>query len=128
MNQRNRMFAIAASVVTLLAAAVAAPAAAEVSYSARYWELLDRYANVEITWAPIRGAYAVHPECALRQQQGQPIGCQQVMVIMTPDASFGGMWVADSSAPDGWRPLEESDCPASDDFEHPDWWLCYWYW
>ena len=120
---------IASSVATLFAVSVAsATASAQVTYSPRYWELLDRYASVEITWAPIRGAYATNPECALRQQQGEPIGCQQVMAIMTPDANFGGMWVADPAAPDGWRPLADSDCPGLDDFEHPDWWPCYWYW
>jgi hypothetical protein len=126
---RSRRLAVIASVIGLLAAGVAAPAAsAEVNYSPRYWELLDRYASVEITWAPIRGAYTTNPECALRQQQGEPIGCQQVMAIMTPDGSFGGMWIADPAAPDGWRTLTDSDCPTFDDFEHPGWWSCYWNW
>jgi hypothetical protein len=129
MSQVQRKFAIVACVAALAGAGVAAPAAsAEVTYNPRYWELLEKYASVELTWAPIRGSYAVHPECALRQQHGEAIGCQQVMVIMTPDGSFGGMWLADPAAPDGWRTLTDSDCPALDDFEHPNWWPCYWYW
>ena len=128
MNSLLRKFVIAACAAAVVAGAAAPAASAEVTYSPRYWELRDKYASVEDTWAPIRGAYPVPPECALRQQQGEPIGCQQVLVIMTPDGSFGGMWVADSAVPDGWRTLRDSDCPTFDDFEHPDWWPCYWYW
>ena len=128
MYRLRRKFAIAASIAALVSTALAATASAEVRYSPRYWELLDRYASVEITWAPIRGAYVTNPECALRQQQGEPVGCQQVMAIMTPDATFGGMWIDDPAAPDGWRPLADSDCPSLDDFAHANWWSCYWYW
>ena len=128
MKQLSRKFAIAGCAAALVAGVAAPVASAEVDYSPRYWELLDRYASVEITWAPIRGAYETNPECALRQQQGEPTGCQQMMAIMTPDASFGGMWIANPAAPDGWRLLTESDCPAFDDFDHPDWWPCYWNW
>ena len=133
-RRRFRLLIVSALLVCgLVVAAGAGPAqaafqGADVTYSPRYWELLERYASVEIPWAPVRGAYPVHPECTLRQQQGEAIGCQQVMVIMTPDASLGGMWVADTAAPDGWRPLTDSDCPALDDFDDPGWWRCYWYW
>ena len=128
MNRLIRQLMIASCAATLAAGAAAPAASAEVTYSPRYWELLDRYASVEITWAPIRGAYATNPECALRQQQGELIGCQQLMAIMTPDATFGGMWIDDPAAPDGWRPLADSDCPSMDDFAHANWWSCYWYW
>jgi hypothetical protein len=125
----KRNITIAACVAAMATAATTAPtASAEVTYSPQYWERLDRYASVEDTWAPIRGVYPVPPECALMQQQGEPIGCQQLMVVMTPDANFGGMWVADPAAPNGWRPLADGDCPSFYDFDHPNWWLCYGYW
>jgi hypothetical protein len=126
MNQLNRKCAIAACVATLAAAGVAAPtASAEVTYSPLYWQLLDKYASVEANWAPIRGVYGTDPECALAQQRGESIGCGGLIAIMNPDGTFGGGWVDDPSAPDGWREMTVSDCPAVDSFEDPYWWLCY---
>jgi hypothetical protein len=99
----------------LLAAAAAAlsttpAAAAEVHYTDRYWQLLDRYAGVEATWAPIRGVYGESPECALAQQRGEPVACGQAIVILNPDGSFGSGWAADPAAPDGSRQPEWQDC------------------
>jgi hypothetical protein len=125
MKQLNRKFAIAGC-ATALVAGVAAPAAsAEVTYGPLYWQLLDRYASVEATWAPIRGVYGTDPECALAQQRGEPVGCGGLIVIMNPDGSFGWGWVEDRSARDGWREMTWSDCPAWDAFDDPSWWLCY---
>jgi hypothetical protein len=122
MNQRRHL-ALLASVVALAGATVEAPSAsAAVTYSPLYWELLDRYASVEATWAPIRGVYGTSPECALAQQQGEPIACGDMLVIMNPDATFGHSgWIEDSAAPDGWRPINWTDCIAN-----PDLWACWW--
>jgi hypothetical protein len=122
MNQRRHL-ALLASVVALAGATVEAPSAsAAVTYSPLYWELLDRYASVEATWAPIRGVYGTSPECALAQQQGEPIACGDMLVIMNPDATFGHTgWIEDSAAPDGWRPINWTDCIAN-----PDLWACWW--
>jgi hypothetical protein len=124
MKQLNHKLAIAGC-ATLLAGAAAPAASAEVSYSPRYWELLDRYASVEATWAPIRGVYGTDPECALAQQQGESIGCGGLIAIMNPDGTFGSGWVDDPFTPDGWREMTVSDCPAVDSFDDPYWWLCY---
>jgi hypothetical protein len=122
MNQRRHL-ALLASVVALAGATVEAPSAsAAVTYSPLYWELLDRYASVEATWAPIRAVYGTSPECALAQQQGEPIACGDMLVIMNPDATFGHSgWIEDSAAPDGWRPIDWTDCIAN-----PDLWACWW--
>jgi hypothetical protein len=127
MRRLKRKFAIAASIAAMVAASVAAPtASAAVSYSPLYWELLDRYASVELT-APIRGVYPTVPECALAQQQGEPIACGDVIVIMNPDGTRGAGWIEDAAAPDGWRQMTWSDCDdvAWEDVENPIYWLCY---
>jgi hypothetical protein len=106
---------------------VAAPtASAAINYSPLYWQLLDRYASVELT-APIRGVYPTVPECALAQQRGKPIACGDMIVIMNPDGTLGAGWVEDAVAPDGWRQLSWSDCDdvAWEDVENPTYWLCY---
>jgi hypothetical protein len=82
--------------------------------------LLAKYASVEATWAPIRGVYGIDPECALRQEQGEPIACGQVVVIMNPDGTFGTGWVEDPAAPDGWRQILSTDCTTDSDL-----WLCW---
>jgi hypothetical protein len=127
MNQRRHLARLAC-VVGLIGATVVAPsgASAAVTYSPLYWELLDRYASVELT-APIRGVYPSVPECALAQQQGEPIACGDMIVILNPDGSLGGGWVEDAAAPDGWRPMSWSDCDAVgwEDVDDPIWWLCY---
>jgi hypothetical protein len=123
-RRRRRGVALtAACVAALIGAGTAVPAAsAEVIYSPLYWQLLDKYASVEATWAPIRGVYGEDPECALAQQQGQPIACGQVIVIMNPDGSFGDGWVDDPAAPNGWRAMTADDCL---DPESPMAWLCW---
>jgi hypothetical protein len=123
MKRQYRKFAIAACVAALVGAGVAAPAAsAEVTYSPLYWQLLDKYASVEATWAPIRGVYGQDPECSLAQQRGEPIGCGQVIVIMNPDGSFGIGWVDDPAAPNGWRAATWEDCLDPDGQMA---WLCW---
>jgi hypothetical protein len=120
MKHRSRL-ALVASFLALIGTTVGAPAAsAAVNYSPLYWDLLDRYASVEATWAPIRGVYGTSPECALAQQQGEPVGCGEMIVIMNPDGSFGGGWVEDPAAPDGWRQMLWTDC-----ITDPDLWLCW---
>jgi hypothetical protein len=129
MKMQHHRLALAACIAGLALAGVAAPtASATVTYSPLYWQLLDRYASVEATWAPIRGVYPNAPECALAQQRGEPIACGEMIVIMNPDGTLGGGWVEDASAPDGWRPMTWSDCSdvAWDDFYDPIYWLCYW--
>jgi hypothetical protein len=123
MSWLTRTVAIAASIAALFGAGLAAPtASAAVNYSPLYWQLLDRYASVEATWAPIRGVYGTSPECALAQQQGEPIACGDIIVIMNPDASFGQSgWIEDSGAADGWRPIDWTDC-----ITDPDLWACWW--
>jgi hypothetical protein len=111
MRRPHRKLAIAACVVAMVGTIVSAPtASAEVTYSPLYWQLLDKYASVEATWATMRGVYGEDPECALRQQQGEPIGCGQVIVIMNPDGSFGAGWEDDPAAPNGWREATWEDC------------------
>ena len=46
MNRLIRQLMIASCAATLAAGAAAPAASAEVTYSPRYWELLDRYASV----------------------------------------------------------------------------------
>jgi hypothetical protein len=117
----RRKFAIAASVLAVVAVSGAAPSAsAAVNYSPLYWELLDRYASVEATWAPIRGVYGTSPECALAQQRGEPVACGEIIAIMSPDGTFGAGWVDDAAAPDGWRGMLWTDC-----ITDPDLWLCW---
>jgi hypothetical protein len=126
-TKNRRRLALAGSIAALVAASVAAPAAsAAVNYSPLYWELLDRYASVELT-APIRGVYPTVPECALAQQQGEPIACGDMIVIMNPDGTLGGGWVEDAAAPDGWRPVGWNDCDSVgwEDVDNPIYWLCY---
>jgi hypothetical protein len=115
----SAMFAVAGG---LLGASVltAPPAAADVTYSPLYAELLARYASVEASWAPIRGVYGTSPECALAQQQGEPVACGDMIVIMNPDGTFGTGWVEDPAAPDGWRQMIWTDC-----ITDPDLWLCW---
>jgi hypothetical protein len=125
MYRLHRKFAIAASIAALASTTIAPAASAEVSYSPRYWELLDKYASVEVTWAPIRGVYPTTPECALAQQEGEPVGCGGLIVIMNPDGTLGTGWIDDPAAPGGWREMTWSDCPAWDRFDDPYWWLCY---
>jgi hypothetical protein len=129
MRAPTRAVAIAMTSAALLVGAnVAAPAAsAEVNYSPLYWQLLDRYASVEITTAPIRGVYPTVPECALAQQQGEPIACGDMIVIMNPDGTLGAGWVEDASAPDGWRQVSWSDCDnvGWEDVDDPIYWLCF---
>jgi len=111
MRQTRRKVAVAACVVVLVGTIVAAPrASADVTYSPLYWQLLDKYASVEATWAPIRGVYGQDPECSLAQQRSEAIGCGQVVVILNPDGSFGAGWEDDPAAPNGWREATWEDC------------------
>jgi hypothetical protein len=102
-----------------------------VSYNPLYWELLERYASVEATWAPIRGVYGSSPECLLLQQQGEPVACGDMIVILLPDATFGAGWIEDPAAPGGWRVPSDSECMDIDwdTVEDPDLWafLCGWW-
>ena len=100
-----------ALVVGIVASGVAASSAsAEVVYSPLYWQLLDKYASVEATWAPIRGVYGQDPECSLAQQRSEAIGCGQMVVIMNPDGNLGAGWEDDPAAPNGWRDATWEDC------------------
>ena len=124
MHWLQRKPAIAGVIATLAAATLVAPAAsAEVTYTPLYWQLLDRYASVEANWAPIRGVYAEDPECVLAQQQGGPIACGQIIVIMNPDGSLGAAgWLDDPAATDGWRAATWDDCLDPDGQVA---WLCW---
>ena len=106
-----RRAAVGALLAACAAALTAAPSAsAQVHYSDRYHQLLDRYVSVEANWAPIRGVYGERPECALAQQRGEPVACPQTIVIINPDGSLGNGWATDPTAPDGWREPEWQDC------------------
>jgi hypothetical protein len=133
-NRRLAMRVLGGLLMFAGAGPTAAPVSAtpaEVNYSALYWELLDRYASVEATWATIRGVYGSDPECLLLQQQGEPVGCGQIIAVLLPDATFGGGWIEDPAAPDGWREPSGSECMTIDwaTVDNPDRWaLACGYW
>jgi hypothetical protein len=132
MSQLRRKLAIAAAIAASLAASVAAPAAsAAVNYSALYWELLDRYASVELsveyTGAPFRGVYYGNPG-APPEECEEACGDMIAVYILRPDGSFSTTaWIEDPAAPDGWREVTSTDCQAVRmlDFGHPNWWACW---
>jgi hypothetical protein len=132
MSCLNRSLAVAASIAALAGASVAAPtASAAVTYSPLYWELLERYASVELpveyTGAPFRGVYYGNP--AAPQECDEGCGDMLSIFILNPDGSFrlSGTWFEDPAAPDGWRAVTSSDCQAVGwfDFDHPNWWVCW---
>ena len=133
MRRLGRRFAITASIAALLAASVAAPrASGAVNYSPLYWELLDRYASVELsveyTGAPFRGVYYGNPAAPPEECEE---ACGQMMPaihILNPDGSLGTSgWLKDPAAPDGWREVTSTDCQAVGmfDSDHPNWWVCW---
>ena len=101
---------------------------ADVTYSPLYWELLDRYASVEDTSAPIRGVYWGDPEglLALPQAESGASGQAFTYFILNPDGTFGpNGWIADTTEPDGWRELLWSDCMDPDKWSDPNVGLCW---
>lgn len=123
----RRKVVMAALVAALLGGGVttAPPASAEVTYSPPYWQLLERYGSVEATGAPIPGVYGSSPECLLLQQQGEPVACGDMIVILLPDATFSTAgWIEDPAAPDGWRVPSDSECMEIDwgTVDDPDRW------
>jgi hypothetical protein len=130
-KHRSRLTLLAA-VVALIGATVAVPAAsAAVNYSPLYWELLDRYASVELpveyTGAPFRGVYYGNP--AAPAECDEACGDMLSVFILNPDGSFrlNGTWLEDPTAADGWRAVTASDCEAVGwfDFSHTNWWVCW---
>jgi len=113
--------AVVLTAAVLAAGVSAAPAWAEVTYSPLYWQLLDRYTSVQLR----PGVYGSHPECLLAVQQSGTGGCMDLIVILNPDGTLGGGWIEDPAASNGWRPFGADDCPAWDDVDDPNWWLCY---
>jgi hypothetical protein len=103
-------------------------ATADVTYSPLYWELLDRYASVEDTSAPIRGVYWGDPEMLLAppQEESGASGQAFTYFILNPDGTFGpNGWIADPTEPDGWRELLWSDCMDPDKWSDPNVGLCW---
>ena len=125
----RRKLVIGALVVGLIGGSVATapPASAEVSYGPLYWELLERYASVEDTSAPMRGVYWGDPEKLLAppQEESGASGQMVSLVILNPDGTFGGGWIEDRAAPDGWRELLWTDCMDPDKWSDPNLWVCW---
>jgi hypothetical protein len=130
---RHRAVAIAMTSAALLVGASIGPprASAAVNFSPRYWQLLDRYASVELsveyTGAPFRGVYYSNP-AAPPEECEEACGDLIAVSILRPDGSLSTTgWIEVPAAPDGWREVTSTDCQAVGwlDFAHPNWWVCW---